>query len=57
MRCFQGVQSAPFDVKAYNPAFDVTPAALIAGIITEVGVLRAPYEEAIRDAFVRCERM
>jgi methylthioribose-1-phosphate isomerase len=27
----------------YNPAFDVTPAALIAGIITEYGVIRPPY--------------
>ena len=31
----------------FNPAFDVTPASLIAGIITEYGVLRAPYEESI----------
>jgi methylthioribose-1-phosphate isomerase len=29
----------------YNPAFDVTPAALIAGIITERGVIE-PVEEA-----------
>ena len=32
---------------AYNPAFDVTPNKLIAGIITEYGVLRAPYEVSI----------
>jgi methylthioribose-1-phosphate isomerase len=31
----------------WNPAFDVTPAALITGLITEAGVLRAPYGEAI----------
>jgi methylthioribose-1-phosphate isomerase len=35
---------------AYNPAFDVTPARLIAGIITEYGVLRAPYEVSIKSA-------
>ena len=29
---------------ARNPAFDVTPAALIAAIVTEDGVHRAPYE-------------
>lgn len=32
---------------AYNPAFDVTPGSLIAGIVTEYGVLRAPYEDAV----------
>ena len=32
---------------ARNPAFDVTPAALIAAIVTEDGVHRAPYEESL----------
>ncbi|HSA62109.1 MAG TPA: S-methyl-5-thioribose-1-phosphate isomerase [Nitrospiraceae bacterium] len=31
---------APKDVAVYNPAFDVTPAALITGIITERGVFK-----------------
>ena len=35
-------------VKVLNPAFDVTPARLISGIITERGVLYSPYEESIR---------
>lgn len=35
---------------ALNPSFDVTPAKLIAGIITEAGVLRGPYEESIEKA-------
>src|SRR5205823_11687863 len=34
-----GRQTAPDGVKVYNPAFDVTPAKLIAGIITEKGVI------------------
>ncbi len=34
---------------AYNPAFDVTPGNLIAGIITEYGVLRAPYDDAVAE--------
>jgi methylthioribose-1-phosphate isomerase len=34
----------------YNPAFDVTPADLITGLITEAGVLRAPYGPAITSA-------
>ncbi len=38
------------DARAFNPAFDVTPANLIAGIITEFGVLRAPYTESINRA-------
>jgi len=36
-------QTAPDDSPVYNPAFDVTPAALITAIITERGVFRAPY--------------
>lgn len=32
---------------AHNPAFDVTPAALIAAIVTEEGVHRAPYEQSL----------
>jgi len=32
---------------ARNPAFDVTPAALIAAIVTERGVHRAPYSESL----------
>jgi len=38
----------PENVPVYNYAFDVTPAGLIAGIITERGVLTAPYAESIR---------
>jgi methylthioribose-1-phosphate isomerase len=38
-----GKQTAPDGVDAYNPAFDVTPADLIAGFITERGVIRPPY--------------
>ena len=42
-----GRQTGPDGVKVYNPAFDVTPAELIAGIITEKGILRPPYTESI----------
>lgn len=38
-----GKQTAPDGVRAYNPAFDVTPARLIAAFITERGVVRPPY--------------
>lgn len=43
---FGGV-TAPEGVQVYNPAFDVTPAELIAGIITERGILRPPYRESV----------
>lgn len=43
---------APEGVKVYNPAFDVTDNELIAGIVTEYGVLRPPYDEAIKKLFM-----
>ena len=43
----RGVRIAPQSAPARNFAFDVTPAELIAGIITEQGVLGAPYGPAI----------
>ena len=43
---------APEGVKVYNPAFDVTDHDLITGIVTEYGVLHAPYDNAIRELFV-----
>ncbi len=52
----RGVRIAP-DVAVANPAFDVTPAKLIAAIITERGIARAPYTESLRalaDAPARC---
>lgn len=39
---------APEGVKVYNPAFDVTDNELIAGIVTEYGVARAPYTESLK---------
>lgn len=39
---------APEGVKVYNPAFDVTDHELIAGIVTEYGVARAPYTESLK---------
>jgi methylthioribose-1-phosphate isomerase len=43
-----GRQTAPEGVAVYNPAFDVTPHHLIAGIITEKGLIRHVCEESIR---------
>ncbi len=43
-----GKQLTPNGVGICNPAFDVTPAKYIAAIITERGVLRAPYGESLK---------
>jgi methylthioribose-1-phosphate isomerase len=42
---------APEGIGVYNPAFDVTDNELITGIVTEHGVLRAPYDKAIAKLF------
>ena len=39
------------EVKCYNPAFDVTDHTLIAGIVTEKGICRAPYTESLAALF------
>jgi methylthioribose-1-phosphate isomerase len=46
-----GKRFAPEGVKARHPAFDVTPARLIAGIVTQKGVARPPYEESLPALF------
>jgi methylthioribose-1-phosphate isomerase len=45
-----GSQIAPDGVTAAHPAFDVTPARLVTAIITECGVIRAPYEQTLAAA-------
>ena len=39
------------EVPCYNPAFDVTDHELIAGIVTEKGICRAPYTESLAKLF------
>jgi len=43
-----GTFICPQNAKAFNPSFDVTPNSLIAGIITEKGIVRPPFVEGIR---------
>jgi methylthioribose-1-phosphate isomerase len=43
-----GKQMTPDGVKIENPAFDVTPNQYVTAIITERGVAKAPYEEALK---------
>jgi methylthioribose-1-phosphate isomerase len=47
----RGVTIAPPDTDVRNPAFDVTPAELITGVVTEEGVVRAPFAEGLESAF------
>lgn len=51
VRTLYGVQTAPFDVPVYNPAFDVTPHGLLTGIITEKGVIYPPFRENLAELF------
>ena len=42
---------APADASVWNPAFDVTPAALVTGIITERGIARPPFSDSLKALF------
>ena len=44
------IRMAPEGATVWNPAFDVTPHDLVAGIITDRGVCRPPYTESLRAA-------
>jgi methylthioribose-1-phosphate isomerase len=44
-------QLTPEGAHIRNPAFDVTPHRYVAGIITEKGIFRPPFDEALRRAF------
>ena len=48
-----GKRICPEGVNVINPGFDVTPHELIAGIITEKGILRPDYKKSIAEAFIQ----
>ncbi len=48
---FSRQRVAPEGIKVRNPAFDVTPNELVTAIITEKGIVRAPYEKNLKDLF------
>jgi methylthioribose-1-phosphate isomerase len=50
---FRGVRIAPPGTEARNPVFDITPADLITGIVTEEGVVAGPFEPGLRAASER----
>tara|TARA_B100000287_G_scaffold435261_1_gene502709 strand:- start:601 stop:1656 length:1056 start_codon:yes stop_codon:yes gene_type:complete len=45
----QGVQFTIEDIDVTTPAFDITPAELIHGIITEKGVAKYPYKDSLKE--------
>ncbi|HMC82460.1 MAG TPA: S-methyl-5-thioribose-1-phosphate isomerase [Candidatus Polarisedimenticolia bacterium] len=45
------LRTAPEGARALHPAFDVTPARFVTGIVTEAGVARSPYETSLRALF------
>ena len=48
---FQGVRISPKEVRAFNPAFDITPHSLIHGVITEKGIVRKPFYKNLKRMF------
>jgi methylthioribose-1-phosphate isomerase len=52
-----GRATAPHGVHVYNPAFDVTPAELVTGIVTEVGLIEAPDTAKVEAALRRGGRL
>ena len=44
-----GTRVLPDEIDVWNPSFDVTPADLISGIITERGVIQAPFAGSIKE--------
>lgn len=46
-----GKRTAPVGVKVYNPAFDITPHEYVTAIITEKGIIEAPYPENLKALF------
>ena len=46
-----GLLLAPPGVGARHPAFDVTPARWVTGIVTEAGIVRPPYQESLAALF------
>jgi len=48
---WRGIQTAPENVSARHPAFDVTPHRYVTALITEHGIARDPYTESLKALF------
>jgi len=51
--CGFGKQTAPYGIKVFNPAFDVTPAKYISAFITDRGVIAPPFLQNLKKAFLK----
>lgn len=51
-----GPLTAPLEAGVWSPAFDITPARLISGIVTEWGVHRPPFSSALAEAVAAAAR-
>ena len=48
-----GIQrTAPENMKAQNPAFDITPNELVPGLITDKGIIGPPYKENLHNKYI-----
>ena len=45
-------RTTPEEMKVRNPAFDVTPHELVTGLITEKGIIRAPFAENLLEEYL-----
>ena len=45
-------RTAPENMKAQNPAFDVTPNDLVTGLITDKGIIGPPYKENLQNKYL-----
>jgi methylthioribose-1-phosphate isomerase len=50
---FRGIRITPKEVRAFNPAFDITPHSLIQCIITEKGIVRKPFPTNLKKILIR----
>jgi methylthioribose-1-phosphate isomerase len=48
--CVDGLRIAPEGVAVANPAFDITSHEYVTGIVTESGIVRAPFQEGLKEA-------
>ncbi len=52
-----GRETAPSGVRVYNPAFDVTPARFVTGIVTEAGLISRPSIARVEETLRRAGRL
>jgi methylthioribose-1-phosphate isomerase len=55
VKVINGIEITTKDTKALHPAFDVTPARYISAIITDHGIIRAPYDINLEKVFLSKE--